>query len=336
MFISHIIAATVPDTPLNDAYHVGSFFRGSAMKHNEQDAAGAALTMPRPKQHQPPLTIAEQIANLKRLGLIVENESKAAAFLNDVSYYRFIKAYSLKLKPKNGNYYEGTTFHQIAELYLFNADLRQLLFPQIERVEINLRCRLSNYFCLRYGILGYLDPSNFKEYPAEFSEEIQKEIQRNHRNPFVCNFQKNYEGGTIPFYALVELISFGTLSKFFKNMKNFDKKKVSSFYGVPFPYFESWIENISYVRNICAHYGRIYNAKFPKKALLFKCYSQIGIPNDQLMGTLICVKQLLPQDAQWVKLVEAMELLLEKYPCVEKQALGFPAEWKEILLAQRA
>ena len=33
-------------------------------------------------------------------------------------------------------------------------------------------------------------------------------------------------------YALVELFSFGTLSKFFKNMKNEDKKAVASIYGI--------------------------------------------------------------------------------------------------------
>lgn len=32
---------------------------------------------------------------------------------NDVSNFRFIKTYSLGLKPKNGNYYEGMTFNQL-------------------------------------------------------------------------------------------------------------------------------------------------------------------------------------------------------------------------------
>lgn len=43
-------------------------------------------------------------------------------------------------------YYEGVTFEQIVELYLFNANFRQILFPEIEKVEINLRCRIANYF----------------------------------------------------------------------------------------------------------------------------------------------------------------------------------------------
>lgn len=98
------------------------------------------------KEHQLPLDVEEQIENLKSLGLVIEDEDSAKAFLNDVSYFRFVKAYSLGLKPKNGKYQDGTTFHMLKELYLFNSNFRQLLFPLIERVEINLRCRLANYF----------------------------------------------------------------------------------------------------------------------------------------------------------------------------------------------
>jgi len=58
------------------------------------------------------------------------------------------------------------------------------------------------------------------------------------------------EGGDLPIYALVEVFSFGTLSKFYKNMKNEDKKTVAKSFGIGYTYFESWLESISYVRNI--------------------------------------------------------------------------------------
>ena len=50
------------------------------------------------KQHQPPMTIDEQIENLKNIGLIVEDEEYAKRILNDISYFRLIKAYSLILR----------------------------------------------------------------------------------------------------------------------------------------------------------------------------------------------------------------------------------------------
>ena len=42
------------------------------------------------KKHQPPMTIDEQIANLKNIGLIVSDEAYARKILNDISYFRLI------------------------------------------------------------------------------------------------------------------------------------------------------------------------------------------------------------------------------------------------------
>lgn len=131
------------------------------------------------KEQQSPLTVDEQIENLKSLKLEIPDEKFAREFLNDVSYFRFIKAYSLGLKPKNGNYYEGVAFDKLVELYRFNSNLRALLFPLVERVEINLRCRISNYFCTKYGVLGYKDKNNFALYPDKFAQDIEREINRN-------------------------------------------------------------------------------------------------------------------------------------------------------------
>lgn len=179
------------------------------------------------KVHQPPMTIDEQVENLKNNGLIVDDEEYAKRILNDVSYFRLVKAYSLNLKPKNGNYDNKTTFREIVDLYLFNANLRQIIFPEIEKIEVNVRCRIANYFSEQYGVLGYLETKNFVDdvYYKEFMEDIEQEIRRNSKAPFVRNFRENYEGGNLPIYALVEVFSFGTLSKFFKNMHRKTGKK---------------------------------------------------------------------------------------------------------------
>ena len=47
-------------------------------------------------------------------------------------------------------------------------------------------------------------------------------------------------------------------------MKHEDKKVVARIYGVKYTYLESWIEHIAFVRNICAHYGRLYNVNLSK------------------------------------------------------------------------
>ena len=285
------------------------------------------------KKHQPPMTIDEQVENLKSKGLIVEDEGYAKKILNDISYFRLIKAYSLNLKPKNG-YYEGkVTFEQLVELYLFNANFRQIIFPEIEKVEINVRCRIANYFAEQYGVLGYLEVANFvnPKYHKSFINDIEEEIKRNSKALFVKNFRDNYEGGELPIYALVEVFSFGTLSKFYKNMKNPDKKAVAVSFGIGYKYLESWLESVSYVRNICAHYGRLYNVKLSKTPILYKEYSEVGIGNNRIYGVLLCLKHLLKNDSHWNIFIDNIELLFEKYPNVDINTMGFPKKWKTLL-----
>lgn len=56
------------------------------------------------------------------------------------------------------------------------------------------------------------------------------------------------------------------------------KKEIAKFgYGIGYTYFESWIEHLAYVRNVCAHYSRLYNAKMPKTPKLYSQYDKIGI-----------------------------------------------------------
>lgn len=285
------------------------------------------------KQHQLPMTIDEQVENLRHIGLIVENEEYAKKILNDISYFRLIKAYSLNLKSRNGKYAGNVRFEQLVELYLFNANFRQIIFSEIEKIEINARCRIANYFSERYGVLGYLEADNFAniKYHQVFIDDIEEEIRRNSKAPFVKNFRENYEDGNLPIYALVEIFSFGTLSKFYKNMKNSDKKIIESSFGVGYTYFESWLESISYVRNICAHYGRLYNAKLSKTPILYKEYSEVGIGNNRIFGVLLCLKQLLKNDSHWNIFVDKIDMLFEKYESVDIKTMGFPENWKELL-----
>ena len=285
------------------------------------------------KQHQPSMTIDGQVENLKSLGLIINDEEYAKKILNDISYFRLVKAYSLGFKSKNGEYNDGVTFEQIVELYLFNANFRQITFAEIEKIEVNVRCRIANYFAETYGVLGYKEAVNFddEEHHKMFIKDIKEEVGRNSKAPFVRNFRENYEGGELPIYALVEVFSFGTLSKFYKNMKNVDKKVVAKSFGIGYTYLESWLESISYVRNICAHYGRLYNAKLSKTPTLYKEYSQAGIGNNRIFGVLLCMKQILKSDKHWNLYVNQIELLIDKYEKVDVKTMGFPENWKELL-----
>lgn len=284
---------------------------------------------------QPAISVKDQIRNLKSLGLTFGDESAAETFLKEVSYFRLIKGYSIGLKPKNGSYYSGVTFEDIVALYEFNARFRHLIFHEIEKVEVGLRCRVADHFSNAHGPMGYTDSSHFPDpaYHARYMSDVAAEIKRNRRAAFIRNFQTNYANGDIPFYALVEIFSFGMLSMFFKNMSSVDKKAVARTYGTPYTYLESWFECLAYVRNICAHYGRLYNAKLTKTPMIFKQAAAAGVRNDRVFGAMWCLTKLLPDRAKWQQFSSELDALLLSYPQAKIGSMGMPADWQKILTA---
>ena len=52
------------------------------------------------------------------VGNCIIDDEAVKEFLNDVSYFRLIKAYSIGLKKKNDKYNQGIAFDMIKELYL--------------------------------------------------------------------------------------------------------------------------------------------------------------------------------------------------------------------------
>ena len=283
------------------------------------------------KSHQAPIDVNEQIENLISLDLKIEDKDYAKSVLNRVSYYRIVKAYSITLK-ENGKYIDGTTFENIVDLYLFDMELRHILFSLIEHIEVHLRAVITNYFSLKYGNFGYKDLSNYKKKNFQKStiKELEREIKRNKKSPFIHNFEKNYEGGEIPFYAAIEVTSFGTLSKLYKNIENEDKKEIAKEFEVDYIYLESWIENLSYVRNICAHFGRLYGAKLTKTPKLYKEYLNQGISNNTIFASIINLKILANQE-YYDKFYSDLLEIINKYGSVELKHLGFIEKWESIL-----
>lgn len=278
-----------------------------------------------------PMTVEQQIENLKSINLKIENEEFAKETLNRISYFRLIKAYGLGLKPKNGNYFDGITFERIVKIYEFNSRLRNIIFPLIEDVEISLRCRLANHMSHMYGALGYEISDNFSnsEIHNKILEDLDTEIERA-KSPFVDNFRERYDEGKLPFYAAVELFTFGMLSKMFANLKNSDKKAIASEFKVGYTYLESWFKSITNVRNICAHYGRLYNIKLAIKPELYKEYPKEY--NYRIFGVLLTLKYIVSNKSLWQCFMTDLCALFNQYQeYVAFEAIGFPEDWEDYL-----
>lgn len=205
-----------------------------------------------------PTTYNQQVDLLRTRGLTISDTSAAITILKHVNYYR-LSAYTLTLK-KDDQFYDGTTIDTVYNLYEFDRKLRNLLMGALEGIEVAFRTHIAYVLAHKYGSSGYLNSNNFSnaQYHHQFISTLTKEIGRADEL-FVKHHKEKY-ANQFPIWVATELLSFGALSKLFNNLKNEDKQQISKeYYGIPHPYISSWLRVLTIARNICAHYGRIYN-----------------------------------------------------------------------------
>jgi abortive infection bacteriophage resistance protein len=102
--------------------------------------------------NKPAYTIADQIALIKRRGMIFKDEPAAFERLKAVSYYR-LKGYwwDMQSDVTLHLFRSGACFEDILERYDFDRELRQILFGGIEQIEIAVRTKLIYHLSLAYG-----------------------------------------------------------------------------------------------------------------------------------------------------------------------------------------
>ncbi|TXC79025.1 DNA-binding protein [Metabacillus litoralis] len=283
---------------------------------------------------KPPTTYREQVEIFKTRNLHIKNSESAENYLQRVNYYR-LSAYAITLKdPLNKeNYKDNSTFEELTSLYEFDRRLRLLLLGVLETIEIAFRTHISYETAHKYGPLGYKDKENFtnEKFHKESLDELDTLISRSRKGElFIEHHFKNYSGH-IPIWAAIEVTSFGYISKFYRNLNEDLKKHIAKvYYNVPYLYLESWLQTLSNVRNVCAHYGRLYNKKLTFKPRLFK--EDIRRFNNQKVYAAIYIIQRLLTRVERKRFLIELETLIQEYEeHIDYSHIGFPNNWRELL-----
>ena len=282
---------------------------------------------------KPPLKYEEQLEKLKKRGCIINDDKKCISILKSINYYR-LSAYFLPFKLDNGNYEEGLSFERVFSIYEFDRKLHGILFNALEETEIFLRSKIAYFHAHKYGALGYMDKANFSvkaELHENFIENFKREIDKNKNILFVKHHIYKY-GGEFPIWAASEMFTFGMLSKFFANMTWQDRENLSNdIYKANPKFVGSWLRCCTDLRNICAHYGRLY----------FRTFSAApsGIDNleekskRKLFGAILSLKKLYPFKDKWDNetLKKLMSLVDEHKSDIDLEHIGFSYNWIEEL-----
>jgi len=270
---------------------------------------------------KPPKTIEEQISLLKSRNIIIDDIESVKVFLQNNNYYRLM-GYAYQFKIDEGNYQLNTNFSTLTEIYDFDKLLRQILFPLLEDFEISFKTKLAYFLCHKYGTECHLREDIFKnlQYYFDFITTLLRNIKQSSKQLFIKHHNDKYDG-RFPFWVLIEILSFSTISKLFKNLNNKDKSEfLKLHYGYDSIIFENWIEHLSVIRNICAHHDRIYNKNFNLKFLkedhtdkTFKVYD-----------SLYALSKIIPNKNLWNDSVKKLEQIIKEYKeKIDLNLLGF-------------
>ena len=278
-----------------------------------------------------PTTYTQQLDKLKLRGCTTKNDAFCITVLKDVNYYR-LSAYFLPFKNNNGTYIKGTNFEQVFNIYEFDRKLRRIILVAIEEIEIFTRATLAYFHAHKYGAVGYFDEKNYsaKHNHEKFKKLIEHEISSNRNIPFVRHHEQKY-GGRFPIWVIIELFTFGMLSFFFADLKTKDQKDIArtAFHSTA-NNIKSWLRCCTDLRNICAHYGRLYYRNFPSVPAGFENNDR---DKYKLWTTMQAVKELYYDAEKWnASILRPMIDLFEEYKYdINLKHMAFPSNWIDLL-----
>ena len=290
------------------------------------------------KYSNPALDSKALLSVLRAKQLKIENDEEALVFFKDVNYFRFAD-YLRPFEIGQSNLYKSSaSFNKAISLYNFDEQLRTLLFSCIQKIEISLRARIVNYFSLKHGPFWFINPAlaNDKHRYAENLTAIEKELQRSRDDYVKEHFAKYGKEDFPPIWKIIDLTSFGCLTKLYINFSDISvKKEIAHSYNLPnHEILESWMNAINELRNKCAHHGRVWNrvmTKMPQLPTSLKSpwISEKPKINNKLYAVLCCLIYWLKAIDPKHPIVEDFKRLLVRYPMIDPFAMGFPKNWKE-------
>lgn len=209
--------------------------------------------------------------------------------------------------------------------------LRRLLFIVIEPIEIKLRASISNHLALKYGNVCHKDSTIFasQNQHVKFLEKHKSAIDQMKEVAFVKHHIEAYKD--LPIWVAVETWSFGMTSKLFGNLLSEDQKVIAQCFGIDQYYFSGWLECLCYIRNICAHNGRLYNRFIVKRPKLFN--DDAPYNSAKIFSVILILKRINHgRGATWRTFADGLVALTKKYSQdINLSFIGFPVNWEALI-----
>jgi abortive infection bacteriophage resistance protein len=299
---------------------------------------------------------ADQITILINRGLSIPNHQEAIRILSHENYYRLINGYKdlfLATRSPSELYIPGAALAELHALYKFDEELRSLFLRVFLVLENRLKAYIAYEFSKVHGACKYLDANNYNYIPR-YRLEINKLIgkiqdtisEKSQQDKRLQHYQKNHNGD-IPLWVIINLLTLGNVSRFFKYMQPKEQNEVARRFPMQPNYVNNYYNNITLARNICAHGERFFNFKFTTQINILPEHIALQIPfihgvpekgAGDMFAVLLMVKYLLADVDLFDRLKTSISQSLQDLQ-VELQSIsikdvmkemGYPSNWMNV------
>ncbi len=300
-------------------------------------------------------TLDQQIDILKGKGLVIENVDKVKKILFRENYF-FINGYRyIFYKSKDDRtFIEGTSFDELYAFFLFDRNIRNIMFKNILIVENNIKSVMSYIMSKKYGIRekDYLKFTNFSRDSLKTRKvndvlgKMKRQIKINSKqHSATLHYIMNY--GYIPMWILVKVLSFGIVSELYSILRNEDMEEIANYYEINPNELEIFLSVTANYRNLCAHEDILFDHKTQRNIPDTKYHQLLNIPKvdgeyvygkNDFFSVIIIMKHLLTKEEFRLLIYEIgyeIDLLDGKVSSIPLSKIlhrvGFVENWRDIL-----
>ena len=277
------------------------------------------------------MPISDQLNRLAELGLAIPDREQAAHSLRHIGYHRLSSYWRpFQVQSTGGNdhtFRSGVEFGDVMEHYNFDGALRSTVAEALGQIEVSARALWAGHLASAGGDQAHLNPALFSG--PEYERKLDA-LQQNYERTAEPD-SRDWRDATI--WEITEAMSFGQLSRWYLDISaRRTRNAIARHYRMNHIVLSSILFNMAHLRNICAHHGRLWNRNL---------YTGLRIPNalaaycnlaakEGIYNRLVIIAYLMdiiaPRDC-WPSKLQA---LLDEYPGIPKDRMGFPHGWEEI------
>ena len=274
---------------------------------------------------KPATSVSIEVSILEQRHMTFSDKTKAENILRRVNYYRFCHYANSLVSVQND--YTGLSFDDVVTFYNIDRELRSILMEALSWAEVSFRTSfayiLSND---KQDPFFYLDSSNFKN--PSFHTQTLIECEKDFKNAGITVLGQDTNGNNIyeapPAWQMVEVVSFGKISKLFCNIdkvKYLDK--VGKYFGFSKTEIKSVIKSLADLRNQCAHHRKILFSNFNSTPAVTQDMRALQIDGAKIGSFIFCLHKMMKNDTEMQNsFMKKISDLYKKCPANIKKEFG--------------